>query len=714
MHRVRAATALGPARPAYAAGFRAATATVLPLVADTLLGLGGATWMSLGGFNGALADKGGPYRTRAGTMGVVTVCGALTVLAGTLASGHLAVVIPLVFFVALAAGLARAWGAAGVSVAGGSLSAFAIALAVPALGASDAVARAGYTVVGGLVAMSIALVVWPLRPFRPVRLAVAEGYRALADYADDVARFGRARDSRRRAELPAGSATVRAALETGRGVLARMRRGRPGSSGREEHLIVLGAAVDQLFGHLMAIGETVDTIADAERIASADADVATALEGIGDTARALAIAVEAEHDAPAVPVNWSGDALRRRLVDLVASADAMAHYQQTAAILDRAAQFAGVASATVAALDNGEPPPPEARGAATPAEPVEDRVPSLELLRAVLTPDSLIFRHALRLAVVTTIAVAITEILHLKRGYWLTITVIVLLQPYTGATTHRALQRVLGTVLGAILTALLGAAFHDPRAILVLSFVFAAACVALLPVNYAAYSIFLTPTFVLLAEASAGDWHLATTRVVNTLLGGGLALAGARLLWPSPETQRLPGYMAAALRANRDYLRCVTDLFDDLSPRAGERIRSARRQIGLASVNAEESFQRLLGEFAGPPAELSPVMTFLTYTRRLATSIAALALTRYSPTDRANDTLGPFTERATTVLDDLALAATAGRRPAPLPILVPVVQGGDAPPLLGPRVDRLARQIRMLHDAVDRWTASDAGNPASR
>jgi hypothetical protein len=29
-------------------------------------------------------------------------------------------------------------------------------------------------------------------------------------------------------------------------------------------------------------------------------------------------------------------------------------------------------------------------------------------------------------------------------------------------------------------------------------------------------------------------------------------------------------------------------------------------------------------------------------------------------------------------------------------------------------VDRLARQIRMLHDAVDRWTASDAGNPASR
>ena len=86
----------------------------------------------------------------------------------------------------------------------------------------------------------------------------------------------------------------------------------------------------------------------------------------------------------------------------------------------------------------------------------------------------------------------------------------------------------------------LGALFHDQRAILVLTFVFAASCVALLPVNYAAFSVFLTPTFVLLAEASAGDWNLAETRVLNTLLGGALALAGARFLWPSPERERFP------------------------------------------------------------------------------------------------------------------------------------------------------------------------------
>jgi uncharacterized membrane protein YccC len=473
-------------------------------------------------------------------------------------------------------------------------------------------------------------------------------------------------------------------------------------------LIVLGAGVDQLFGHLVAIGETVDTIAPDERIAAADEVLTDVLHQVEATTRDLAHAVLVESHPPPVAVAWNGDLLRRSLSEARASVNACAHYEQAAAILDRAAQFASVASVTVAALDGGHPP---ARVALAPAaEDIGDERDPLALLRAVFAPGSLILRHALRLAVVSSLAVALAESMHLKRGYWLTITVVVMLQPYTSATTNRALQRVLGTVLGAILTALLGMAFHDPRAILVLSFVSAAACIALLPVNYAAYSIFLTPTFVLLAEAEAGDWHLGSTRVINTLLGGALALAGARLLWPSPETRRLPGYMAAALGACRDYLVCVVELFDDRSAEAGERIRAARRRIGLAAVNAEESFGRLLAEYDGLPGELSPVMTFLTYLRRLTASIAALALVRHT-SDVSRATLEPFRQRAVMVLDDLAQAAGERRRPSPLPILVAGSElDRDAAPLLRARVDRLARQIRQLHDAVDRW-ADDPSSP---
>jgi len=163
--------------------------------------------------------------------------------------------------------------------------------------------------------------------------------------------------------------------------------------------------------------------------------------------------------------------------------------------------------------------------------------------------------------------------------------------------------------------------------------------------------------------------------------------------------------MAAAMAASRDYLASVVRLFDDRSVEAGERIRAARRGFGLAAVNAEESFQRLMAEYDGPPADLSPVMTFLTYTRRLSASTAALAMARHTESGGGSALL-PFAQRAHDVLADLEQAARERRRPAPLPILV---QGAEldrrAAPLLRARVDRLARQIRMLHDALDRWAS---------
>jgi len=98
MDDVRAATALAQARPAYAAGLRAALATAAPLLLDHLFHTGGGTWMSVAGFLGALADKGGPYRTRAETIGALTLGSAAAVALGTIVREH----VPLAVAVALA------------------------------------------------------------------------------------------------------------------------------------------------------------------------------------------------------------------------------------------------------------------------------------------------------------------------------------------------------------------------------------------------------------------------------------------------------------------------------------------------------------------------------------------------------------------------------------------------------------------------------------
>ncbi len=700
LSEVRAATALAPARPAYAAGLRAAIATVAPLIADHVLVLGGGTWMSLAGFSGALADKGGPYRTRAATLGAVTLAGALVVTLGTLGGTHPAFAIPLSFAVALACSLGRAYGSAGASVGLAALSMYVIALGYPPEAGTEtaaaALARAGFVVIGGAWAMLVALVLWPLRPYRPVRLAVAAAYRALADYADEVA------SSSRSGEGVTNPPRVRAALETARAALATVRRGRPGESGRGERLVVLGETADQLFGQLIGLSDVAESTPVDTRDAGAQAALADAVTAFAQSMRAIADGIEAEDEAVPVSVTWQGDALRARLSAPSAESadDARLHYQQAAALLDRLAQYAGVAAATVAGLNTGTPIPPLER-----AQEVEDPEAGptwLAPLRAVLSWDSVVLRFALRVGLITAAAVALTAALDLKRGYWVTITAVMILQPYTGATSVRAVQRVLGTVVGGMLTAGLAALFHDPLAIFALVFVFALLSVALLPLNYAAFSVFLTPTFVLLAEASTGDWHLAGVRILNTVLGGGLALLGSQLLWPSPESERLPGYLARTITALRQYLALVVQRFDDRSEDASRALREARRQVGLAILNAEESFQRLLGEHRGPVEALAPVMTLLTYTRRFTASIAALALSRHSVDAVPAEALAPFARAADAALADVAGALAAGRAPAPLAEL-PEPPAGPVSPLLRGRLTRLGRQLKTLHDAAARW-----------
>lgn len=707
-HTLRSTTEIAATRPSYAAGFRAALSTIVPLLVATLLGSTAGSWLSIGGFNAALSDRGGSYRVRAATMAALIVSCAAALFLGTIGGNRSAAAIALTFFVALGASLMRVWGNGGVSIGGSTLTTFVIAIAYPST-VSDAIGRAGFLVVGGLWAMAIALVLWPLRPYRPARLAVSAAYNALSVCIDQVAdELDRTLLHRSRA-LPAQIPVVRAALENTRVVLTRLRQGRPGASRRGDQLIVLSEAADQIFGHIVGVAETIETIPRLERDPYVERGILEVLHGFAKALRSVASNIEKEEDVEGVEISWNGDAIRERLEILTSpqtSSVAAVHYSHAATIFDRAAQYCDVAVNTSAALNGRSHKSAEETTVPRVADQVDDPTPIRVYARAILNPGSLLFRYALRVAVVAASAVAISEALGIKRGYWMTLTVIVILQPYTGVTSQRAAQRIIGTVLGGIITAALGALIHDPLAIMALAFIFVTCCVALLPVNYVAFSVFLTPTFVLLAEASAGDWHLAGTRVLNTILGGSLAWLGARLLWPSPEANRLPGHMAESLRANKTYLERVIRNFGDRSEAAGRSILDARRESGLTASNTDESFQRYLGEHSGRTEDLSSAMTFTTYMRRLTASIAALSLVRHGNERPSPEILAPFADAAATELEKLAEAAEQGHPPDPMAD-IPVLAGDDSKkfPLLAARIERLTRQLATIHDAVERFTA---------
>ena len=703
---------VAPVRPAYAAGLRAAIATVGPLAAGVFLGLPGANWMSLGGFNAALSDKGGPYRTRALTMGALGLFGGISATIATVGGGDAVVAVPLMFLWGTGSSLARVYGNAAVSVGTAVCSTFLIALSTPPHTLSVGLQRGGLLLAGVLWAMMFSLVLWPLRPYRPLRRAVAQVYQLVGLYAARMAAL--AEESARGAPAlqPLGDrARIREALEAARAALGSARRGRAGESERGERLLVLLEMIDQCFGLLLALGELGEAAPDEPTAVTARREMANAIRIIADACAAVAAVILT--DGPPLPadqiptVTWNAAPLTAALSSLDKAT--RARYERAAVLLTRLVAQMRLAADTAASINGGR----ALDAALVPApQPVSADTPGpLALLRGTFAFDSVAMRHALRVGITTSAAVMIGNALHLHRAYWVTLTVLVILQPYAGATLIRAVQRVAGTVLGGVLAAVIGVAVHDPRGILLAAFLLSGICVATLPLNYGVFSMFLTPTFVLLAEVNAGDWHLASVRVLNTLLGGGLALIGSRFLWTDSERDRYPVLMAHAVRAVRSYLDVVVVVYMRSTPAAIARASEARRQVGLAVINLEATLPGVLTEPGHPAEQLEGLMTFATYIRRLTATITVLLSGREDGVpapQAANDEMRRFATGLDAVLADLEQSAAQERAPVALPELLPPSDpaADEADPLLREQLERVVRQLTVLRDALSRVVPS--------
>jgi uncharacterized membrane protein YccC len=698
------AVVLAPARPAWKAGFRVAFATLTPVLVGSALGLSETSWLMLGGFSAALADKGGAYRTRAATMGAFALTGALAVVLGSLAGHHPRLAVAAAFLGTAGFALFRVYGAGATAVGLLATTVFLISLAQPAPTSALALERAAALVSGSAWAMLLALVLWPLRVYRPGRLAIGAVYRETADFVADLAR--QAEEGGARGWGGAATphhARVRHALEEARATLAAIRRARQGESGRGERLLVMLQSADRVFPSLVALAFVLEGIA---RDRAVPREVVTALRALDSVLRECARVAETETEARvARPPVWEPAAWRAEmevLAERTTSAEGHAQVAHAAALLDRLHEYAEVSAGTAEGIDGEDGASIRRLEGADPLSVDADRPPLLAPLRSALSPGSLVMRHALRVGTAAAAATALTAAFGIQRGYWVTLTAVIVLQPYTGATMVKGLQRVVGTVLGGILAAFVAAAVHSSTGIMAAIFVTAVVGVALQPLNYAAYATFLTPTFVLLAEVGAGDWHLVHVRVINTLLGGALALVGAFVLWPSPESTRLPTLAATAIRRSGAYLdRALGSLLgDDVAGLA-----DARRDAGLAATNAEASFQRLLSESARRDDELEGWMALLAYVRRLTGAATALATARRLDLPVRHDVLQAFRADAASAVAAVADAVSAERAPAPIPDLR---ADAEAVPLLRTHLERAARRIAVLHAAAARLHPSSA------
>lgn len=158
------------------------------------------------------------------------------------------------------------------------------------------------------------------------------------------------------------------------------------------------------------------------------------------------------------------------------------------------------------------------------------------------------WQYVMRISSCLAAAAALEWIWPLHHEYWVSITVVIVVQRNLQTALARAFHRAAGTVLGVLLISLLLLASPPLWALLLIIAALAAARPILLETNYTAYAAVMTPLVILLLDFGQDpSWAAVVDRLAATLAGCALALTLGYLGWfrLSPPV-RLPAQSKAA------------------------------------------------------------------------------------------------------------------------------------------------------------------------
>jgi uncharacterized membrane protein YccC len=186
----------------------------------------------------------------------------------------------------------------------------------------------------------------------------------------------------------------------------------------------------------------------------------------------------------------------------------------------------------------------------------------VEVLRGHVDRTSPIFRHAIRLGVAVGIGVALASILAMPHGYWIALTVLMVMRPETAHTYTRCAGRLAGNAAGIIAASVVVMVWHPTG---IAAAVLAIACLGLAyvasGVGYVALSASLAAAIVFVIDISgAVGAATLTDRLVATVVGGGLAVV-AHVALPDDALVRLRQRAGELLRTETDYAATVIKAF---------------------------------------------------------------------------------------------------------------------------------------------------------
>ena len=739
---------LQPGKPAIVYGLRTLVMLIAPIGVGILVDHPAASVIVvLGAMFVSMADVGGAYRQKAIAMGAATIGMTGALLIASLVGNNPIVAIPTTFLVIFLAGLVVIYGttAATVSLITSIMFVISVAkFASPDL--STAIIQCLLCLAGGGWAMVMSLGLWVLRPYAPVMQAVASCYVTLSNFVESASEIGLTPEEQRsQAEKFLQSQdTVTQALASTREVWSAVWTGQDAVNLRGNQLLVLMEDASQIFNSTVALVELLIIASEDSWFGQLHLEVQQVIKQLAIALQMLSKAIASEKKnvyfddlnraIEALEHQWQ--VMRSQFIDGEIDVQTddyanLANINKIVTNLKALAQQLHTDAKIVADLHKGEALSIAERNPKQTTLPKPSSI--VDTLRNNLTFRSVIFRHALRLALIATAAEFVVSVLQIPRGYWVTLTVIFALKPNFGGTSMRTVQRIVGTVFGGIIGITLAVLIHNQLAIAICSAVLIVAAWSMRPLNYTIFVTLLTPIIILILNTTgAGGWNIGLLRIVDSLVGGALALLGSYLLFPSWERTLLPAQLSKTIRANLVYFQqVISSYFYPAQNASINAFGMLSHQASLENANAAAAVQRLCDDPRHVRGEVEPVMTLVLYIRGFFSSTTTLLEhQREFNVQEGFANIEQFADTIVQVLENLANCLEKGLPPQPLPDLTihleeihdrvqqlhtdrilelsesrqvtPTLQAVREQTPVSTQLHRIAREVTIMHCTVSR------------
>jgi len=174
-----------------------------------------------------------------------------------------------------------------------------------------------------------------------------------------------------------------------------------------------------------------------------------------------------------------------------------------------------------------------------------------------LTPKSALFRHAIRMSIVLVIGYGFIQISGLSHGYWILLTSLFVCQPNYNATRRRLALRIIGTLAGIALGIPILYFVPSIEGQMVLIVISGVLFFAFRNVQYAHATMFITLLVLLCFNLLGEGFEIAIPRIIDTLIGCGIAWAAVSFIWPDWKFRQLPSVVERTFTANCRYLDAI-------------------------------------------------------------------------------------------------------------------------------------------------------------